>query len=80
MRSGGQQDLVLSDDLDFPVFEFAAAWADSQEEAEPDPTQDGSLPDASTPDSTGSSTKTSAKSAASTSSCSRSSADSSAPT
>jgi hypothetical protein len=68
MRSDGKHDdLVLGDDLEFPVVEFMAAWADDQQEAEPDPTQDGSLPDTATPQLNGSSTRTSAKSATSTS-------------
>ena len=68
MRSDGKHDdLVLGDGLEFPVVEFMAAWAESAEEAEPDPTQDGSLPDTATLPPNGSSTKTSAKSATSTS-------------
>lgn len=56
MRSDGKHDdLVLSDDLNFPIVEFGAAWAASLEEGEPDPTPDGSPQGSTTPASTGSS-------------------------
>jgi len=76
---GKHDDLVLGDDLEFPVVEFMSAWAESesQEEAEPDPTRDGSLPDTATLPSNGSSTKTLAKSGTSTSPASRASTASS---
>lgn len=81
MRSDGKHDdLVLSDDLNFPVVEFMSAWADGQETPEPDPTQDGSLPDGSTPGLRSSSTRTWGTSATSTSSSSRSFAGSPAGT
>jgi hypothetical protein len=67
MRSDGKHDdLVLGDDLEFPVVEFMAAWAEGRE-SEPDPTPAGSPPDTGTPRPTGSSAKTSARSVTSTS-------------
>lgn len=55
MRRGGDTGLVLGDDISFPLIEFASAWAEAQEEPEPDPTRDGSRPGTATLQPSGSS-------------------------
>jgi hypothetical protein len=78
LRQSGNQAIPLGDQLKPDIIALnaavAAALDDEENEAEPDPTQDGSRPDGSTPGLSGSSPRTSARSAASTSSSSQNSA------